>query len=52
MIEYTGGNDTDFIYVRAMAEQQNDLKVTKQDQTMSDDSYRTRDQEAAFIAYA
>ena len=52
LIEYTGGDETNYVMVRASAEQQNDLKVTKQDVTMGNDSYRDRDQEACFIAYA
>jgi calcineurin-like phosphoesterase family protein len=52
MIEYTGGDDNDYIIVRTTAEQQNDMKTVHQRVNQDDDEYSNTDTEACFIGYA
>ena len=53
LIEYSDGDDNDYIIAWAVdSVSGNATRLTKQDNTMNDDEYRTRDQECSFRAFA
>lgn len=52
LIEYTGGDEDNYIIVRSKPELQNDMKVTRQSVENDDDEWDDTDREACFVAYA